>query len=185
VLQGTSTLQDNQDRNDVTDALNAFLKNKLGDMPALATLTSYKRGDGEGLVQNGIIFGTPGQATAIDAKLQTNGYYLLRLTTYSAGVVNGQTVDARPILTTMVTMDDPSLAWTPLVRDIKTLSWKFESIGAVDWSDLWGGDSKPAFIEFSLLPAGDNLPTRMDFWLPKIDQITLNITTTTGATNAP
>lgn len=203
VLQGTSTLQDNQDRHDVVDALNAFLKNKFSGMSALATLSSYKRGDGEGLVQNGIVIGTASQATAIDAKLQPNGYYLLRLATYSAppssapapsngtgGIVTPGTInqpvfnlnDARTNLVSLVTSDDPTVVWTPLVTDIKSLSWKFQDVGALDWADLWAGNGKPAFVEFTMLPAGDLKATRMDFWLPKIDQITLNVPT---GTNAP
>jgi len=83
VLQGASSLQDNQNRRDQIAALNAFLKKKLGEMPAGSALISYRRGDGEGLAQNGIILGQESLAVAIDAKVQANGYYTLRYATFS------------------------------------------------------------------------------------------------------
>ena len=185
VLEGTSTLQDNQDRRDVVDSLDAYMKKQFSDMPALGTLNSYQRGDGEGLKQNGIIYGTQAQATAIDAKSQPNGYYVLRLTTFTASPVQGQTPDSRAILTSMVTEDDPTLVWTPLVTDIKTLSWRFEDVNATQWADVWVGTGKPTFIEFSMDLAGDLQPVTMDYWLPKVDPLTINIAPTQSATNAP
>ncbi len=185
VLQSTSTLQDNQDRRDVVDALTAFLKKQLNEMSAQAGVTSYIRGDGDGLKQDGVIFGTASQASAIDARLQPNGYYLLRITSYAAESVNGQSVDARNTLANLVSGDDPSLTWKTLIGDIKTLSWKFQDANATDWSDTWSATGKPAFIEFSMLPAGDLKAVTMDFWLPKIDPITLNIPTAAPTTNAP
>ena len=185
VLEGTSTLQDNQDRRDVVDSLDAYMKKQFSDMPALGTLNSYQRGDGEGLKQNGIIYGTQAQATAIDAKSQPNGYYVLRLTTFTASPVQGQTPDSRAILTSMVTEDDPTLVWTPLVTDIKTLSWRFEDVNATQWADVWVGTGKPTFIEFSMDLAGDLQPVTMDYWLPKVDPLTINIAPTQSATTAP
>ena len=46
-------------------------------------MASYRRGDGEGLIQNGIIFGNTNLATAIDAKSQPNSLYLLRVTSFA------------------------------------------------------------------------------------------------------
>jgi prepilin-type N-terminal cleavage/methylation domain-containing protein len=169
VLQSASTLQDNSNRRDQIEALDAYLKNQLGGMPATATLNSYQRGDGEGLTQNGIIFGNNNRATAIDAKIQANGYYALRLTTFSTGAGQGQPQDARQVLQQTVTSDDRTLTWTPLVGDIKTLAWKFQDFNVTQWVDLWGGGTKPNLVEFSLQTAGDLQPTTMDFWLPKID----------------
>jgi len=168
VLQSTSTLQDNQNRRDQVAALNAFLKKKLGEMPVASTLTSYQRGIGEGLVQNGIIFGTANFATAIDAKAQANGYYALRLATFATEAGQGQPQDARQVLQQAVTTDDPTLAWTPLIGDIKTLDWKFLDFNQTLWVELWNSPTKPNLVEFSMQPAGDLQPTTMDFWLPKI-----------------
>ena len=175
VLQGTSTLQDNQNHKDQTAALDAFLKNKLGGMPVSSTIASYQRGDGEGLVQNGIIFGTAQLASAIDAKVQPNGYYTLRLATFTAGVVQGVQQDARQLLQQAVTTDDPTLAWTPLIADIKTIDWKFLDFNQTVWVELWTSPANPNLVEFSMEPAGELQPVTMDFWLPKIDTINLSV----------
>ena len=178
VLQSTSTLQDNQNRRDQVAALNAFLKKKLGEMPVASTLGSYRRGDGGGLAQNGIIFGTANLATAIDAKAQANGYYALRLATFATendpGILLLQ-ADARTVLQQAVTTDDPTLAWIPLMGDIKTLDWKFQDFNAILWVDLWNSSAKPNLVEFSMQPAGDLQPATMDFWLPKIDAASVTI----------
>jgi type II secretory pathway pseudopilin PulG len=175
VLQSTSTLQDNQNRRDQAAALNAFLKKKLGEMPVASTLSSYQRGDGEGLAQNGIIFGTANLATAIDAKAQPNGYYALRLAIFTTEAGQGQPQDARQVLQQAVTTDDPTLAWIPLMGDIKTLDWKFQDFNAILWVDLWNSSAKPNLVEFSMQPAGDLQPATMDFWLPKIDAASVTI----------
>jgi hypothetical protein len=180
VLQGTSSLQDNQNHRDQIGALNAFLKKRLGEMPAAGTLVSYQRGDGEGLVQNGIIFGTVNLATAIDAKLQANGYYTLRLASFATDAAPNQPPDARQTLQQSVTTDDPTLIWTTLVTDIRNLDWKFLDFNQTVWVELWGSTSKPNLVEFSMQPAGDLQPTTMDFWLPQISTITLHIAAQSG-----
>jgi prepilin-type N-terminal cleavage/methylation domain-containing protein len=184
-LQSTGILQDNQNRSDQVDALDAFLKKKLCEMPPAGQMASYRRGDGEGLIQNGIVLGTANTATAIDAKVQANGYYTLRLVTYSSVEVNGAIPDARQTLVQLVMSDDPSLVWTPLITDIKTLDWKFLdfNLDLTQWADLWNNTSKPNLVEFSLQLGGDLQPTTMDFWVPKVDPITLNHTVPTP--NAP
>lgn len=175
VLESTSTLQDNQNHHDQIVALNAYLKNKLTSMPAVGTLVSYQRGTGDGLLQNGIVYGLATQASAIDAKPQANGYYLLRLTTYIPPTGPGQLPqDARQVLLQAVTADDPTLVWTPLITDLKTLDWRFLDFNATLWVDIWGSASKPNLVEFSMQPAGDLQPTTMDFWIPKVDAIAVN-----------
>jgi hypothetical protein len=168
VLQGTASLQDNQNRRDRVAALHAFLTKKLGEMPVASTLVSYQRGTGEGLMQTGILFGTANLATAIDAKAQANGYYALRLATFMTEAGQGQPQDARQVLQLAVTTDDPTLVWTPLMGDLKTLDWKFLDFNQTLWVELWGSSSKPNLVEFSMQPAGDLQPVTMDFWLPKI-----------------
>ena len=175
VLQSSSTLLDDQNHRDKIEALNAFLKNKLSSLPATSTLSSYQRGDGEGLLQNGIIFGNSSLATAIDAKVQDNGYYALRLTTFEAETGQAVPQDARQVLQQDVTADDPSLTWTPLIGDIKTLDWKFLDFNQTIWVDLWSSGSKPNLVEFSMQPAGDLQPVTMDFWVPKIEAVSVNI----------
>jgi prepilin-type N-terminal cleavage/methylation domain-containing protein len=174
VLESTATLQDNQNHKDETAALSAFLKKKLGQMAVGSTLVSYQRGDGEGLVQNGIVFGTADLATALDAKIQPNGYYTLRLATYTAGATQGVQQDARQLLLQAATTEDPTLVWTPLITDIKTLDWKFLDFNQTQWVELWTNPANPNLVEFSMQPSGDLQPVTMDFWLPKIDTINLN-----------
>jgi prepilin-type N-terminal cleavage/methylation domain-containing protein len=168
VLQSTSSLQDNQNRSDQLSALNALLKNKLCAMPAAGTIASYQRGSGEGLTQNGVIFGTATMATAIDAKVQDNGYYTLRLTTYATTTSPETPQDARTILQQLVTSDDPTVVWSNLITDVKTLDWKFLDFNVTQWVELWPGPTKPNLIEFSMQTAGDLQPTTMDYWIPQL-----------------
>jgi type II secretory pathway pseudopilin PulG len=184
VLQSTATLQDNQNLNDQTSALNAFLKNKLEQMPARSSLVSYQRGNGEGLLQNGIIFGNTNFATIIDAKVQPNGYYTLRLGTYETDAASNQPQDARQVLQLVGTSDDPTMTWTTLMTDLKTLDWKFLDFNATQWVDLWTTTAEPNLVEFSMQPAGDLMPSTMDFWLPKIDTISVNAAATQAAASS-
>jgi len=175
VLQSTSTLLDSQNRRDEVAALNAYLKFQLGEMTARSTLVSYQRGDGEGLNQNGILFGNLNYATAIDAKVQANGYYILRVATFTTTAAPDQPPDARQSLMQLVTTDDPSLIWTKLLGDIKTLDWKFQDLNVTDWVEQWNAGTNPNLIEFSMQPGGDLQQTTMDFWIPKLNQISLRI----------
>ena len=152
VLQGASTLQDNQNHSDEISSLYTFLKNKLTLMPARSTLASYARGDGEGLIQNGIIFGNTNLATAIDAKIQPNSLYLLRLTSFATDASAQQPQDARQVLMQSVTTDDPTLVWTPLIKDVKTLDWKFQDAALVQWDDHLDGQRHAQFDRIH--PAG-------------------------------
>jgi len=181
VLESTSRLQDNSNHRDEVAALNAFVKKKLGEMPVSSTLLSYQRGDGAGLTQNGIVFGTQNLATAIDAKPQANGYYVLRLAVFTTGAGAGQVQDARQALQQAVTSDDSTVAWTPLIGDLKTLDWKFLDFNATVWVDLWSSSAKPNLVEFSMQPAGDSQPTTMDFWLPKIEAVSVTAAPSTSS----
>jgi general secretion pathway protein J len=175
VLQGASALQDNQSRSDQVSSLYAFIKNKLTMMPARSTVTSYSRGDGEGLIQNGIIFGNTNLATAIDGKIQPNGLYLLRLTSFASDASAQEPQDARQVLTQAASTDDPTLVWTPLIKDVKTMDWKFQDASLVQWDDTWTAGSTPNLIEFTLQAPGDTQSTTMDFWVPKINAISVRI----------
>ncbi len=174
-LQSASTLQDNQNRSDQLASLYAFVKTKLTTMPARSTIVSYLRGQGEGLVQNGIIFGNTNLATAIDAKIQPNGYYVLRLTSFATEASATEPQDARTVLAQSVTTDDPTLTWTVLISDVKTLDWKFQDVNLAQWVDTWSANATPNLIEFTLQGAGDLQPTTMDFWVPKINPISVRI----------
>ena len=179
VLQSTATLMDNQNRRDQISALNAYLKKQLTQMPVSSTVVSYQRGDGEGLVQNGVIMGTVNFATAIDATQQANGYYTLRMTTCSTAS-ESQQQDSRQVLQQSVTTNDPSLVWTSLMKDVKTIDWKFLDFNQTVWVEVWSSGTKPNLMEFDIQPAGDLLSTTMDFWLPKIDPIQTAVSGVTG-----
>ena len=189
VLQSSSTLLDSQNRRDEVAALNAYLKNQLSGMTARSTLVSYQRGDGEGLTQNGILFGTTNLATAIDAKVQANGYYTLRLATFATTAAPDQPQDARQALLQLVTTDDPTVSWTKLLGDLKTIDWKFQDLNVTDWVEQWNAGTNPNLIEFTMQPAGDIQPTTMDFWIPKLNRINIRIAaqpaTTSNSTPTP
>jgi prepilin-type N-terminal cleavage/methylation domain-containing protein len=165
VLSSAGSLQDNQNRADQNMALESFLKKRLTELPSQSVLISYRRGDGEGLDQNGVILGTDDLRSAIDAKIQPNGLYTLRIATFSSGgnLANSSAFDQA------VSGNDSSLSWTPLVTDIKTISWKFRDANVPRWVDQWDGlSTKPDLIEVTVQIAGDLHPSVMDFWLPHI-----------------
>lgn len=175
MLQSASILQDNSDRRDQVTALNDYLKTQLETMTSHSTLFSYIRGNGDGLNQTGIIFGTTASAMAFDAQSQPNSLYTLRVTTYYSDPTQLNAQDARSVLQQLASSDDPSLSWTNLVSDIKTLDWKFQDPNGTDWLEQWTAANNPNVIEFSLQPGGDTLPTTMDFWIPKLDTINIRV----------
>jgi prepilin-type N-terminal cleavage/methylation domain-containing protein len=180
VLRSASALQDNQGRSDQVSALYGFIEKKLTTMPARSTVASYSRGDGEGLIQNGIIFGNTNLATAIDAKSQPNSLYLLRVTSYATDASADEPQDARTVLMQAVTTDDPTLVWTPLIKDVKTLDWKFQDAALVQWDDTWTSNNTPNLIEFTLQAPGNTQSTTMDFWVPKINAVSVHIQSNTS-----
>jgi prepilin-type N-terminal cleavage/methylation domain-containing protein len=175
VLEGSNTLLDNQSHRDEIAALNSYLNDQICTLPAQGTLFSYLRGQGEGLNQSGIIFGTANGATALDGTLQPNGLYTLRVTTFLTSGQPGEPQDARAYLQTAVTGNDPSLSWRTLMKDIKTLDWKFQDANGSDWVEQWVTNGNPNLVEFSLQGAGDLTPVTMDFWIPAIQTITLRV----------
>jgi hypothetical protein len=106
--------------------------------------------------------------------VQPNSYYTLRVATYSTGGnTDGAVQDARQILLQDVTTNDPSLTWTSLMTDIKTIDWKFLDFNQTQWVELWSSGTKPNLAEFTMQPAGDLQSTTMDFWIPKIDPVAI------------
>jgi len=172
-LQSASTLQDNSNRKDQVSALEAYLKRQIMSLPVASTIVSYQRGDGEGLVQNGVLYGTVNQATAIDATIQPNGLYTLRVANQSTGATTSgsQPLDARQTLLQSVTTNDPALVWTSLMTDVKTIDWKFLDFNQTQWVELWSSGTKPNLVEFDFQPSGDLNGTTFDYWVPKIDPV--------------
>jgi len=186
VLKGTASLHDNQYQRDQIAALNDYIKKKMESIPATGMLISYQRGTGDGLAQNGVVISGGEGITIIDAMLQANGLYTLR-----SGYLplEGLQVPGKPaplpslIPQIMNAMDHESFSWMPLIKDVKTLHWKFEDFNTGLWADKWdNGNNKPNMIEFSMQFAGDSSPTIMDFWLPPLTPVTLALPQTQTTT---
>ncbi len=169
ILRSASTLQDNQNQRDEISALHYFLKSELGGLPANSFVNSYRRGDGEGLAQNGIMYGNDNTVTAIDAKLQPNGYYTLRYAQRFQETPLPNQVSLHAFFGNLIQHDDPTIDWLILINDVQTLGWKFQDINSLQWFDFWNNTTaKPNLIELNLQMAGANQPTTIDLWIPPI-----------------
>jgi len=171
-LQAASTLQDNQGRQEKLEALQAFLQHQLRGMSAGDTIVSYQRGDGEGLKLNGMLWGNTSLATVLDAKIQPNGYYQLRLAQVSKANLDPNNAAAQsnpiPFLVTAVQSDDATLPWVSLIRDVRLVGWRFQGQEGTPWMDNWNvanSSNNPSEVEFTLQLAGETQPTVMDFWI--------------------
>jgi len=170
-LRSTSALQDNQSHRDEMTALNAFLKKQFAGLGSQSFLVSYRRGDGEGLSQNGIAFGGTALVNVIDAKTQPNGYYLLRLAgiridglSFLSGTLTGFALPSG-----VVSDDGGGVEWTPLIRDVRHLEWKFQDLNSDQWINQYANlSAEPNLVELTIQLAGDAGPTTMDFWLPHL-----------------
>jgi prepilin-type N-terminal cleavage/methylation domain-containing protein len=170
-LESVSSLQDDQTRNDQVEALGAWLKQEMLDLPASGTIVSYRR-DTIPFHVAGLIWGTDEDLQAIDLQLQPNGEYTLRLAAYQPPVnsatyqVAGQggTVPLATFLNE-VQSDDSSLAWRPLMRDLKSADWRFLQFNQTEWLDIASGP-KPAIAELAFQPAGSSTAITDDFWIP-------------------
>ncbi len=172
VLHSASVLQDNQNRRDQLVAFNDYLNRQLKELPNGSILVSYRRGDGEGLKQNGIIFGQGENLTAIDAVQQPNGYHTLRMTTLDPSTLPKIVASPIVLFEAQLTQNDPGLAWTPLIRDIRHIEWKFQMFNMTEWQEIWNDSvNKPNLVEVTLEQAGDLQPVVMDFWLPPVAPI--------------
>jgi prepilin-type N-terminal cleavage/methylation domain-containing protein len=169
-LQSVAALQDNQNRNDRTEALGAWLKRQMLDLPASGTIVSYHR-DGAPFHVSGIIWGAGADLQALDLHLQANGEYTLRLAAYppsSGSGIAGLTGTISPQFaqfTGLVIRDDDTLAWRTLVRDLNTADWRFLAPNQTQWQDATTGP-KPAIAELIFQPAGASAAVTDDFWIP-------------------
>ena len=161
VFQSSNDLQANQNRRDQVSALRGFLKNNFDRLASADHFIPYSR-DGEGLRLNGLIFVTSGVAEALDATPQANGFYLLRL---------GRPTDniSPASFRQQLEKNQSAVNWTPLIRDVRSIGWKFQAISSPDWVTDWTRDPvKPALVECSIQLAGDDLPTTLDFPVVRI-----------------
>ena len=171
-LQSADTLQDDQNREDQSEALGAWLRQSLLALPAEGTLVSYHRNDRPFRV-SGIIWGTGADLRALDLQAQANGHYLLRFATANVDdTATGPTETAgyTPALTkfqTQVFDDDPALSWRVLVRDLQSADWRFRVVNATDWTDI-ATSGKPLLVELTFQPAGAGSAIVDDFWIPPV-----------------
>jgi prepilin-type N-terminal cleavage/methylation domain-containing protein len=177
-LESVSGLQDNQNQSDEVEALSAFLRKNLLELPADGSLTSYHR-EGAPFKVSGLIWGAGNDLRAADMQLQPNGYYSLRLAYYTPPA-NPQ-APAPADFQRQIVSDDPSLAWRVLVRDIRTADWRFRGVNATQW-DEQASNNKPVVAEFSLQLAGSTTSVTDDFWIPQTLPITLQAATPPPAT---
>ncbi|MCE0484276.1 MAG: hypothetical protein LV479_08570 [Methylacidiphilales bacterium] len=182
VLTTTASLQTNQNRADQISALNAFLTKHLSSLPAGAVLVSYRRGDGDGLNNTGIIVGAGKNLLAIDAKLQANSYYTLRVVRFGSSDKDIQILSSQvnPLVAFQneVQSSSESLNWTPLIHDVVHVDWKFQAANTTKWDDQWFlTQQKPNLVEISIQISGDLQPSVMDFWVPNLTSLPIFIAT--------
>jgi type II secretory pathway pseudopilin PulG len=167
-LESASSLQDDLGRNDEITALRAWLTASLIDIPASGSFTSYQRA-GIPFHVTGVIWGANDDLQALDLQLQPNGEYTLRLAVYQPDAVpalwNGQAPQAASIFLNQVQRDDGSLAWRPLVRDLKSADWRFLPLNQTEWQLIASG-TKPAIAEFTFQLGGSAAAITDDFWIP-------------------
>ncbi len=173
-LEGTSTLQDDQNRSDSADALSAWLRESLLELPAQGTLLSYHR-EHQPFHVSGVIWGEGAQLRALDLQPQANGNYLLRYCVSPVSVqetgfagLTGTGLDAQDLakFQNLVMADDSSLNWRVIVRDLKAADWRFRQPSALVWDDVSSG--KPLFAELTFQLAGKADPVVDDFWIPPV-----------------
>jgi prepilin-type N-terminal cleavage/methylation domain-containing protein len=171
-LQSADTLQDDQNREDQSEALGAWLRQSFLALPAQGTLVSYHRNDRPFRV-SGIIWGTADNLHALDLQAQANGHYLLRLAVANEvadGTGPAQTAGYPAALAkfqTQVFDDDPALSWRVLVRDLQSADWRFRVANSTDWSDV-ATSGKPLLAELTFQPAAAAGAIVDDFWIPPV-----------------
>ena len=166
VFQGSNDLQDNQNRRDEVSALHAYLKNDFENLAASDHMQTYRRGTGDGLRVNGVLLVTQGNTFALDAEPQSNGLYVLRLGRPTPDRDPNPTVAS---FTQELEKNQSALTWTPMIRDVKSIAWQFQSASSPDWQKEWLADpAKPTLVECSIQLAGDQAPVTMDFLVPHV-----------------
>lgn len=65
------------------------------------------------------------------------------------------------------TLTSPSLAWTPLVRNIREAKWKFYDHDQARWIERWEKEeSRPTLVELDISFSESAIPYRGVFWIP-------------------
>jgi len=161
-LESVASLQDNQNQSDETQALGAYLKKSFLDVPAQGTIASFHR-DNAPFKVSGIIWGSGDDLRALDMQLQRNGYYTLRMTSYTPPAFPQG--PALTIFQRQVVTNDSTLLWRPLLRDVRTADWRFREPNSSIWEEQTSS-ARPSLAEFTIELAGANLGVTDDFWIP-------------------
>jgi len=182
-LQSVGSLQDNQNREDQSEALGAWLKQSFLALPADGVVLSLHR-DGAPFQVADVIWGDGGNMQVLDMHLQPNGNYTLRLATYSPA--SGQSDDASAaaksfaaqtasnsslaagVLASEVTNDNPTLEWRPLIRDLKSADWRFQLPNVNEWQNSAPNSRQVLLVELNFQIAGSLSAVTDDFWVPPL-----------------
>ena len=171
VFESSNELQANQNRRDQISALHAYVKNCFDSLGATGGFMTYRRGDGEGLSVNGVIFMSPDGLRALDAQHQDDGLYTLRLARPGHGNPSLADFDEE------LDKDHDALTWIPLIREVRSIDWKFRQSATSDWlSESPRVASKPMLIQFTIEVAGDERSSSMIFQIPNLVAPTLGNT---------
>ena len=167
-LTGAGELQDNQSREDKTEAFGAWLKHQFLALPAAGLVASYHR-DGSLLRTTCLVWGPSGDLQALDLHTQPDGRYTLRLAQCPPSDTEADLPAAvrSDAFARQVMADDPALEWRPLLRDLTSGSWRFRSGGAHVWQDTANGD-RESVIEFDFKAAGAAVDVTEDCWVPPV-----------------
>lgn len=180
ILQSASSLQDNQKRRDQVAALNAFIRTQILRISARTVFLSYRSDAANGLVHSGILFDFEGMAVALDTQVQPDGYDSLRYTSYQsdgsagfgfAGITDTSSQFQSPAMSlkSAILNNDSSLKWQPLIRDIRSMAWKFQDRNASPWIEEWNNNgSRPVLVQLSIQLAGDLQSATLVYWLPPL-----------------
>jgi hypothetical protein len=172
ILQSSTGLADDQFREDEAGALTGYLQHKFRHIAEGGLMLTYRRtGQEQG---PGLVFGTAAEMVALEPAVAANGFCLLRETRFVPP--RDSQLDARTqalLLERLVLRDDDGLVWTPLLRDVRTLAWRFQDARQPVWTRILPEvGAQPALIEMTLEIAGDRHARTADFWIPTIDAVT-------------
>ena len=172
-LESASTLQDNQNREDSAQALESWLRHSFQALPADGVLISYHR-DSQALPVSGVIWGAGADLRALDLQRQPNGNDLLRMANYQpdkddSSLRSGDALKSAELtkFQEQVLSEDPALAWRPLMRDIKSMGWRFRKQSGGNWADT-SVAGKPLVAELVFQAAGVKAAIVNDFWIPPL-----------------
>jgi prepilin-type N-terminal cleavage/methylation domain-containing protein len=153
-LSATLTLQSDMDRLDKTLALRRFLISKLGVVSSGAHLLSTD----PDRAASGLLIGNSGEYQVFGIQKQSNHLFQIELAEHEGG----PNLDTEMVST--YKRDQQKLAWTTILRDIDSLTWRFYDGKDQKWLDSWTYlDRNPSIVEIKFQLDGEFSPTVYDF----------------------